>query len=217
MSASAEARNYDIKRERRDLYGARAGRFDVVEVPPLWFLLADGGGDPNSSVEYRTVVEALYTLSYTVRALAKAELGRPHTVGPLEGLWYADDLSVFTARDKDAWRWTMLIVQPEWVTEDMFFTAVDKVKTTKPRVSVDRVRFEARTEGPAVQTLHVGPYDDEGPTIARMHEEIIPARGLVADGHHHEIYLSDPRKTAPDRLRTILRQPVATWSQKDVP
>lgn len=215
MSASAEATNYDIKRERRDLYGARTGRFDVVEVPPLQFLLADGRGDPNTAEEYRTVVEALYTLSYTVRALAKAGLGRTHTVGPLEGLWYAEDRGAFAARDKDAWRWTMMIVQPGWITAEIISTAVDRVTVTKPHVAVDGVRFDEFTEGLSVQTLHVGPYDDEGPTIARMHEEILPAHGLSPTGHHHEIYLSDPRKVAPDRLRTILRQPVAAATRKD--
>ena len=207
MSGSAEVTNYDVKRQRRDLYGARAGRFDLVEVPPLRFLMADGRGDPNTAEEYRTVVEALYTLSYTVRARAKTVLGRTHTVGPLEGLWYADDLGAFTARDKDSWRWTMMIVQPEWITPEMVSTSVDQVSTTKPHVAVDKVRFDEFTEGPSVQTLHVGPYDDEGPTIARIHEEILPAHGLTASGHHHEIYLSDPRRVAPEKLRTILRQP----------
>ncbi|MFN3602020.1 MAG: GyrI-like domain-containing protein [Dietzia sp.] len=201
--------NFDIKRERRDLYDGRVGRFDVVEVPPMRFLMADGRGDPNTSEDYRRVLEALYTTSYAVRAMAKAELGRVHTVGPLEGLWYAEDLGVFTARDKDAWRWTMMIWQPEWVTADMTASAVEKVTTTKPAVAVDRIRCEEFSEGPAVQTLHVGPYDAEGPTIARMHEEIIPGHGLIASGVHHEIYLSDARKTDPARLRTIMRQPVA--------
>lgn len=200
--------NYDVKRARRTLYSARTGRVDVVEVPPLWFLAADGHGDPNSSEDYRVVLEALYTTSYAVRAVTKSELGRVHTVGPLEGLWYADDLGAFTARDKDAWSWTMMIWQPEWVTPEMIATAVERVTTTKPHVAVDRVRFTEFAEGLSVQTLHIGSYDDEGPTIARLHDEFIPSKGLAASGHHHEIYLSDARRTAPCRLRTILRQPV---------
>ena len=200
--------NYDVKRARRTLYSARTGRVDVVEVPPLWFLAADGHGDPNTSEDYRLVLEALYTTSYAVRAITKSELGRVHTVGPLEGLWYADDLGAFTARHKDAWSWTMMIWQPEWVTPEMIATAVERVTTTKPLVAVDRVRFTEFAEGLSVQTLHVGPYDDEGPTIARLHDEFTPSNGLVASGHHHEIYLSDARRTAPSRLRTILRQPV---------
>lgn len=205
--------NYDVKRERPELYGARAGRVDVVEVPPLWFLSADGHGDPNTSDDYRTVLEALYTTSYAVRAICKNELGRRHTVGPLEGLWYADDLGAFSARDKDAWRWTMMITQPKWVTPAIVATAVERVTTTKPHVCVGRVDFAEFVEGLAVQTLHEGPYDDEGPTIARLHEEEIPSRGLAPSGHHHEIYLSDARRTAPEKLRTILRQPVTRVDQ----
>nr|WP_194305728.1 GyrI-like domain-containing protein [Dietzia sp. DQ11-38-2] len=182
----------------------------MVQVPSMRFLMADGRGDPNTCADYATTLEALYTCSYAVRAMAKDDLGRVHTVGPLEGLWYARDLEVFTARNKDAWEWTMMIWQPDWVTADMVASAVDKVTARKPAVAVDRVRLEEFAEGPAVQTLHVGPYDAEGPVIARMHEEIIPGRGLIPTGHHHEIYLSDARRTDPARLRTILRQPVAT-------
>nr|WP_277817955.1 GyrI-like domain-containing protein [Dietzia sp. CW19] len=186
----------------------------MVEVPPMRFLTADGSGNPNTSADYGRVLEALYTCSYAVRAVARVELGRVHTVGPLEGLWYADDLGVFTARDKDAWAWTMMIWQPDRVTADMVASAVETVTRRKPHVAVDRVRLEEFAEGPAVQTLHVGPYDAEGPVIARMHEQAITGRGLIASGHHHEIYLSDARKTEPARLRTILRQPVASAAEQ---
>ncbi|MBB1029941.1 hypothetical protein G6027_03335 [Dietzia sp. SLG310A2-38A2] len=205
---------FDIKRERRDLYNGRVGRFDVVDVPTMRFLMADGRGDPNTSEDYGWALEALYTCSYAVRAAVKVDRGRVHTVGPLEGLWYARDLAVFTARDKDAWEWTMMISQPDWITPDIVASAVEKVTARKPAVAVDRVRFEEFAEGQAVQTLHVGPYDAEGPVIARMHEEVIPGHGLIASGHHHEIYLSDARKTEPARLRTILRQPVARSAER---
>lgn len=215
MAVAGEG-SYDVKRARRELYGAKAGRFDVVEVPPMRFLMADGRGDPNTSADYRAVLEALYPLSYAVRAVCRAELGRVHTVAPLEGLWYADDPRVFTARSKDEWRWTMMIAQPEWVTAELVAAALERVTattktktTTTTPAAVDKVVFREFAEGTAVQTLHVGPYDDEGPTIARMHEEVIPSRGFVPSGHHHEIYLSDARRTDPARLRTILRQPVA--------
>ncbi|HIW67492.1 MAG TPA: GyrI-like domain-containing protein [Candidatus Dietzia merdigallinarum] len=211
MSASPErvqSPNVDIKKARRDLYSGRAGRFDVVEVPEMQFLMVDGSGDPNVSADYRRAVEALYTTSYTIRAEAKTDLGRTHTVGPPEGLWYADDLGVFTARDKSAWSWTMMIWQPEWITPGMASTAIEKVSSTKIPQAAELVRFKPFSEGRAVQTLHVGPYDDEGPTIAKMHGEVIPDHGLEPTGHHHEIYLSDPRKSAPEKLRTLLRQPV---------
>ena len=208
MSDSRSPANADIKRDRRDLYSGRVGRFDLVEVPPMLFLLADGHGDPTTAQEYRTAVEALYATSYAVRALAKSELGRVHTVGPLEGLWYADDPRVFTARDKSAWSWTMMIWQPDWITPDIVSAALTKVTGSKAPDARERVRFDTYAEGTAVQTLHVGSYDDEGPVIARMHEEIIPAHNAVPSGHHHEIYLSDPRKVDPAKLKTILRQPV---------
>ena len=217
MSASGERTtgtvpNYDVKKARRELYSGKVGRFDLVTVPPMWFLSVPGSGDPNTADEYREAVEALYTVSYGVRALAKTQLGRTHTVGPLEGLWYAEDTRVFTARDKDAWRWTMMIAQPDWITAAMVDEATGRTTTTKPHVHVERVRFAEFAEGPAVQTLHVGPYDDEGPTIAHLHEQVIPGFDAVPTGHHHEIYLSDPRRSAPEKLRTILRQPVAVAS-----
>ncbi|MGW8591010.1 GyrI-like domain-containing protein [Dietzia sp. NPDC055340] len=206
-ASSRPTANYDVKKDRRDLYSGRAGRFDVVDVPEMSFLMADGHGDPNLADDYRRAVEALYTTAYAIRAAARSRLGLVHTVGPLEGLWYADDLSVFTARDKGAWYWTMMIWQPEWITPDVAASALDTVGTKKIPGVKDLVRYATLVEGPAIQTLHVGPYDAEGPTIARIHDEVLPGHGMVAAGRHHEIYLSDPRKTPPDRLRTILRQP----------
>ncbi|KUN04793.1 hypothetical protein AQI95_18050 [Streptomyces yokosukanensis] len=200
--------NYDVKQERRDLYSARRDRFEIVDVPRMSFLMVDGHGNPNTSADYRAVVEALYTTAYAVRAIAKKKVDRTHTVGPLEGLWSADDLSVFKTRDQDEWIWTLMIVQPGWVTSAMVDEAMDQVERTKNLSAGHRVRFDDYAEGQCVQTLHLGPYDQEAPTIARMHDEFMPAEKLVPRGHHHEIYLSDARRTAPNRLRTILRQPV---------
>ena len=188
---------YDVKRERRDLYGATREPA-VVDVPPLSYLVVDGHGDPNTSPAYRDAVQALYRTSYAVRALAKVTLGRVHVVGPLEGLWSADDLDVFRTRDKAAWDWTLMVVQPEWITAEL----VDQA------APAGGVRLETCAEGRSVQVLHVGPYDDEGPVLERLHGEFLPAHGLVPTGRHHEIYLSDPRRVEPARLRTVLRQPV---------
>lgn len=197
---------YDIKKERKDLY-APGRDFKVVDVPDIGFLMVDGHGDPNTAGSYREAVEALYATSYAVRAVAKAELGRVHTVAPLEGLWSAEDLDTFRTRDKDAWDWTMMIAQPEWITRELVDEA--RAAAQKKRLpGLGRVRFERYAEGRSVQVLHVGPYDDEGPTLERLHDEFLPANGLVPSGRHHEIYLSDPRKTEPSRLKTILRQPV---------
>jgi DNA-binding PadR family transcriptional regulator len=199
---------FDIKKERKDLYGPKSADFAIVEVPPLQFLMVDGHGDPNTSSAYREAVEALYTASYGVRAAAKANFRRVHTVGPLEGLWSADDPEVFQTREKSAWDWTLMIVQPDWITAEL----VDEALTAagkKQLPALELIRFERYSEGRCVQILHLGSYDDEGPTLARMHAEYLPVHGLSMTGRHHEIYLSDARKTEPARLRTILRQPVS--------
>ena len=198
---------YDIKKAHRELYVPKAGEFIVVEVPTFWYLKIDGHGDPNTSDEYRAALESLYPLSYAVRKTCKERLDRVHTVAPLEGLWWAEDFSVFTSRAKDEWDWTMMIAQPEYVTAEIVKEAREAARM-KASPALERVRFESHTDGLSVQVLHIGAYDDEGPVLQRMHEEFIPQAGLELTGKHHEIYLSDPRRTAPEKLRTILRQPV---------
>ena len=194
--------SYDIKKALPALYAPKRGGFHVVDVPEIAFLMVDGHGDPNTSPAYTEAVTALYTLSYAVRAIAKADLGRVHTVGPLEGLWSADDPAVFVTREKNAWDWTMMVFQPAWITPDI----VEAAKRKKE--AVNGVRFASYAEGRSVQVLHVGSYDDEAPVLAALHREYLPEHGLTFNGRHHEIYLSDPRRTAPEKLRTILRQPV---------
>lgn len=205
----ADAVTYDVKKERRDLYAPKPGVFTRVDVPTMSFFMIDGHGDPNTSADYREAVEALYAVSYELRFWAKRQLGRVHTVGPLEGLWSADDPDVFRTRDKGAWDWTLMIVQPDWITSEMADAALAEVRAKKALPGLRRVRFAPYDEGLSVQTMHIGSYDDEGPTLARLHDEYIPQNVLVMTGRHHEIYLSDPRRVEPARLRTILRQPVA--------
>lgn len=204
---------YDIKREHRALYSAPTGDFVEVDVPELRYLAVDGTGDPNVSPAYRHAVEALYSVSYTVKFTAKKELGRDCVVGPLEGLWWAADPSAFAAGDKDSWSWRMLIAQPPWVTDEMVAAAVDAAATTaaakkKDLPALRSVTPVGMTEGRCLQILHIGPYGDEGPTLARLHGTVMPQAGLTFNGPHHEIYLSDPRRTSPEKLKTILRQPV---------
>ena len=220
---------YNLKKERKDLYAPRQGDFEIVDVPEMGFLMVDGHGDPNTSAAFGEAVHALYTVSYAVRAAAKARWGRVHTVAPLEGLWSAKDWGAFRARDKDAWDWTMMIAQPDWVTGEFVheaLTAAQKTaaqktaaqKTAAQKTAAQKkglpalslIRFERYAEGRSAQILHVGSYDDEGPTLERLHVEFLPANGLLPRGRHHEIYLSDHRKTEPAKLRTILRQPVTT-------
>jgi hypothetical protein len=200
---------YDVKKERKDLYAPKPGVFEIIDVPEMVFLMIDGHGDPNTSVAYREAVEALYAVSYAVRTLGKKTLGRVHTVAPLEGLWSAEDLEVFRTRDKSAWEWTLMIAQPDWTTVEMVVDAVAAAQGKKQLSALGLVRLEGYTEGCSAQILHIGAYDDEGPALERLHDEFLPANGLTPVGRHHEIYLSDPRKTEPAKLRTILRQPVA--------
>jgi hypothetical protein len=197
----------DLKKQHKALYGARKDRFEIVDVPPLQYVRLDGEGDPNTAEAYRTGVAWLYSVSYAMKSASKAELGRDYVVGPLEALWWADDMSSFITRKKSDWRWTVMILQPDFVTAALSDRAVERA-AKKLGAPPPSLRFESYHEGLSVQILHIGSYDDEGPTLARLHQEFLPANGLEETGHHHEIYLSDPRKVPAEKLRTILRQPV---------
>ena len=202
----------DIRKQRRALYAPSMTEFAEVDVPPVACFAIDGHGDPNTEPAYRLAVEALYTCAYSLRAASKAE-GAAFAVGPLEGLWTSDDPSSFTARDKGAWSWTMLIPIPEGVGLGLVPGAHAAAAARKPALPIEAVRLDELREGRCLQILHIGPYDDEGPTLARLHGEIMPSRRLTWNGPHHEIYLGDPRRAAPERLRTILRQPVRPVEQ----
>ncbi|GGK03843.1 hypothetical protein GCM10010123_37240 [Pilimelia anulata] len=205
----------DFKKEI-DAYRARQGRFRIVDVPDLRYLMVDGHGDPNTGRAFADAAEALYPLAYGLKFASKQFLGRDHVVMPLEGLWWAADMDAFTgSRDKSRWDWTLMIMIPDWIDRDMFGAARDRVAARASPRRLGDVRLESLAEGRCVQTLHVGPYDDEAETLARMHREFIPANGFRMVGKHHEIYLSDARKVAPGKLRTILRQPVATTDRLD--
>lgn len=197
----------DLKRELKHLYAPPAGRFVIVDVPPMRYLKVDGRGDPNTADEYRDAVEWLYSVSYPVKFMSKNELGRDYGVMPLEGLWWAEDMETFVSRQKDKWSWTMMILQPDWITPDMIAAAVKKAGGKRGE-SPKSLRLETLDEGLCVQTMHVGSYDEEGPVLAKLHGDFLPQNGLTETGHHHEIYIGDPRKTAPERLKTVLRQPV---------
>ena len=199
----------DLKREL-PCYRARRGTFTVVDVPPLQHLAVDGRGDPNASPAYADALAALFPLAYAVKFLSRDELGRDHMVMPLEALWWSDDLAAFTtARDKARWEWTVMITVPPWITGEHVEAARAVARRKVPTPTLDAVRLRPSDEGRCVQTLHVGPYDDEGPVLEALHQDFLPAHGLRPTGKHHEIYLGDARRTAPEKLRTILRQPVA--------
>jgi hypothetical protein len=191
----------DFRVERKDLYSP--GRdFALVDVPEFHFLMVEGTGDPNTGKDYASAVEALYSLSFAVKFASKAQLGRDYVVAPLEGLW--PDSAASTP--KTEWSWTMLIRQPDWLTQEQW-DAARATTAAKGLPALDAVRLEPFAEGAAAQVMHVGSYDDEAPTIARMHAWIAE-QGMALGGRHHEIYIGDPRRAAPDKLRTVLRQPV---------
>jgi len=199
----------DFKKELKAFYAPSKKAFEVVEVPPMQFLMIDGHGDPNTAQSYQEALEALYALAYKIKFMSKKQLGRDYVVPPLEGLWWADDMESFSVeRDKSVWDWTMMIMTPEWVTDELFGQAVEQVRRGKNPAALAKIRLERYDEGLAVQILHVGSYDDEGPILARLHQEFMPANNYVENGKHHEIYLSDPRRVAPEKLKTVLRQPV---------
>jgi hypothetical protein len=198
----------DFKKTLKHLYGLGKKDFAVVDVPEMQFLKVDGHGDPNTAAEYQEAVEALYAVAYKIKFISKKELDKDYTVPPLEGLWWAEDMSTFVSRDKSEWDWTMMIMTPDWISSEIFKRAVEEVRKAKNPAALDLVRFEKYVEGLSVQIMHIGSYDEEGPTIARLHNDFLPANDLVENGKHHEIYLGDPRRTAPEKLKTVLRQPV---------
>lgn len=198
----------DFKKEI-PAYNARRGVFELVDIAPMQFLMVDGHGDPNTSPAYQRALAALYPVAYALKFFSKRELGRDYAVMPLEGLWWSEDMDSFTtSRDKSRWDWTMMIMTPAWITQEHADAARRTVADKGQAPSLEELRLEKLEEGLAVQTLHVGPYDAEGPVLEEMHAGYIPARSLEMTGKHHEIYLSDARRTAPEKLRTILRQPV---------
>jgi hypothetical protein len=209
MQYEAAMIKLDLKKELKTLYNQPAKAPAFVDVPPMNYLMIDGTGNPNTSHDYAAAVEALYALSYALKfAVKKRDGGIDYAVMPLEGLWWAEDMRRFSVERKDEWLWTMLIMQPEYVTDQLVTDIRAEVARKKLLPTLGRIRFEGYDEGRAAQILHLGPYAAEGPTIAALYA-FIAAHGYALRGKHHEIYLGDPRKTAPDRLRTIIRQPLA--------
>lgn len=199
----------DFTKELADLYHPSTTTFEIVDVPHMTYLMVDGHGDPNITQEYTHAVEALYAVAYRAKFMSKAELARDYVIPPLEGLWTADNMRSFTtARDKGTWDWTMMIMVPAWITSEMYERACDDVRRKKHVTALQKLRMASYHEGRAVQITHIGSYDDEAPVLERLHQEWIPHHGYTENGNHHEIYLSDPRRTAAAKLKTVLRQPI---------
>jgi len=198
----------DYKKELKHLYSASARQPAVVMVPTLNYLSLDGIGDPNTSTAYLEAVQALFSLAYTIKFfIKKSSEAIDYAVMPLEGLWWMDDMRRFSVDRKDEWQWTMMIMQPAIVTKSVVETCRSQLAGKKDLAALAKVKFAAFKEGKAAQILHVGPFSEEGPTVSKLHG-FIEASGLKLTGKHHEIYLSDKRRAAPAKWRTIIRQPV---------
>lgn len=199
-------RKIDLKKQLRLLYAPSSRDVQVVDVPLMKYLMIDGEGAPQSAA-YRGAVEALFSVSYAVKFLVKKGAQQiDYGVMPLEGLWWADDEARFSLEDRRSWAWTAMIVQPEFVSAEMFLAAREQTGKKNPNPALSRLRLEPFCEGKAAQILHIGPYEAEGPSIAKLHE-CIRVQGGTLTGKHHEIYLSDPGRTAAEKLKTIIRQP----------
>jgi hypothetical protein len=196
----------DFKKEYKYLYLPSKKEFTVVDVPPMKYLMIDGHGNPNNDPVYAETLQTLYNLAYTLKFALKPK-GIEYSVAPLEGLWWMPDMSEFSVANKDRWDWTMMIMQPDQVTSALFTQACADVTRKKDLPLVGKARLETYAEGLSVQILYFGAYADEGPTIARMHA-FIRDNGYETNGKHHEVYIGDPRRTAPEKLRTVIRQPI---------
>jgi hypothetical protein len=196
----------DLKKELKHLYQPSHKAVVLVEVPEMNFLMVDGKGDPNSSQEYAEAVEVLFQVSYALKFMVKkGPLAIDYGVMPLEGLWWAEDMSAFTTGEKSNWLWTMMIMQPDFVTSEMVGIAIQDVKKKKNPAAISKLKFEVFAEGKAGQIMHIGPFSEEGPTVEKVHQ-FIDARG-ERRGKHHEIYLTDIRKADPVKWKTVIRQP----------
>jgi hypothetical protein len=197
----------DFKKELKYLYSSSAKEVVGVDVPAMNFLMVYGEGDPNTAQQYSEAVEALFSVAYAIKFMVKKEAGVDYGVMPLEGLWWVDEMTKFSTERKDEWKWTSMIMQPKYVTAEHVNAAVEAVRKKKNLPALSKLRFESFHEGAAAQIMDIGPYSAEGPDIAKIHA-FIHGSGHALSGKHHEIYLNDARRAAPEKLKTILRQPM---------
>jgi len=202
----------DLKKDLKRFYVPSPKQVDLLQVPPMNFIMVDGKGDPNTSKAYRDAIDVLFNLSYTLKFAIKKEDGVDYPVMALEGLWSTPQGVPFALADRDSWSWTSMIMQPDCVSNEWFHRTIEMVRSKKDLPSLDLARLERFDEGLSAQIMHLGPYSAEEPTIKRIHA-FISESGYVPRGRHHEIYLGDPRRSAPEKLRTVLRQPVEPKSR----
>lgn len=198
----------DYKMELKYLYKSSAKEAEIVDVPVMNFLLIDGKGDPTKEKSYQQAIEALYSVAYTLKFMAKkGKMALDYGVLPLEGLWWANDMTAFEKNRRNEWLWTMMIMQPDFITTEMVEQAINQAKEKKDPAAIDKLRFEKFNEGKSAQIMHIGPFTEEGPTIEKLHAFIKQNNCELRD-KHHEIYLTDIRRAAPQNWKTIIRQPM---------
>lgn len=197
----------NYRKEFKSYISPKPGKVEIVNLPVMNFMMIDGKGNPNKSESYQRALDALYSAAYTLKFMFKKEEGINYNVMALEGLWWVPDMDLFSVEAKDAWYWTMMLYTPEFVTREQFERTINEVKAKKPNPALELLRLETFEEGLCAQVMHLGPYAAEKPTVDLLHG-YIAANGYVRTGKHHEIYMGDPRKAAPEKLKTILRQPV---------
>lgn len=207
----------DFKKTLKQYYNPKPKQHEFISIPKMNFLMIDGKGTPGTSKAYIDSLAALYPIAYKTKFLAKNN-GQDYVVPPLQGLWWAEDMDDFVNDNKQNWLWTMMLMLPNWVSDEMVAEAkhnasIVKGKKQAPNL-LGKVRVETYDEGLVAQYLHIGSYADEAPILRHMHHELIPQNGYEMRSKHHEIYLSDPRRVAPEKLKTILRQPVIKISNQ---
>lgn len=196
----------DYKKELSQLYKVSSKKVEFIKVPEMNFLMIDGKGSPDS-MDYKEAIEALFGVSYTLKfMIKKGDLQIDYGVMPLEGLWWVDDMNKFSVDKKEEWLWTAMILQPNIVSEEMVDLALEQVKIKKNPKALSKIKFQSYQEGKSAQILHIGPFSEEGPTVQKVHDFISENKGILK-GKHHEIYLSDIRRAAPEKWKTIIRQP----------
>ena len=200
----------DLKKQFPELYNP-SKEPHITEIPEMMFFMVDGTGYPGNNPLYQEAMQLLYGASFTLKMSVMKPTGKDYVVPPLEGLWWADNMDEFTQGNREKWKWTMMIMQPDWITQDMINEAIKITEEKKPEISklLSNLRLERYLEGQAAQIMHIGPYSEEGSTVQKVHDFIIKEGGKF-DGHsnkHHEIYLSDPRKANPATMKTVIRQP----------
>jgi hypothetical protein len=202
----------DLKKENKELYNPSAKEVSFVDVPTMNYLMIDGEGDPNTSLEYQEAIEALFPVSFKVKFMSEKENSQDYVVMPLEGLWWVENMENFSVEDKNGWKWTSMIRQPDFITKDIIKEAIEEVEEKKNPPALSKIKFESLHEGLSAQIMHIGPYSEEGPTIEKLHNSIkergYEFNGSITGEKHHEIYLSDVRRTKPEKLKTIIRQPM---------